>query len=64
MTPLEPTLLEIPEKIHCRRAKRGGENERENEWAALSAAHEKIGKIPETQIMVGVSGFEPETSSM
>jgi len=28
-----------------------GENEAENQWAALCAAHEKVGKIPESQIM-------------
>ena len=29
----------------------GKENEAENQWAALGAAHEKVGKIPESQIL-------------
>jgi len=29
----------------------GKENEAENQWAALGAAHEKVGKIPESQIV-------------
>ena len=33
--------------------------EPENEWAALGAAHEKVGKIPESQIVERVSGVEP-----
>ena len=37
----------------------GEENEAKNQWAALCAAHEKVGKIPESQIMERVSGIEP-----
>ena len=35
------------------------ENEAKNQWAALCAAHEKVGKIPESQITERVTGIEP-----
>jgi site-specific DNA recombinase len=33
--------------------------EPQNQWAAPSAAHEKVGKIPESQIVERVTGIEP-----
>ena len=30
----------------------GGENEAENQWAALGAAHEMASKMPESQVLV------------
>jgi len=32
-------------------ASRAVRGEPENQWAAIAAAHEKVGKIPESQIM-------------
>ena len=32
-------------------ASRAARGEPQNEWAALGAAHEKVGKIPESQIL-------------
>ena len=37
--------------------------ESQNQWAALGAAREKVGKIPESQIMERVMGIEPTTFS-
>jgi site-specific DNA recombinase len=51
-----------------REARQGGPseggNEAKNQWAALCAAHEMASKIPESQVLVGTTGFEPVTSSM
>ena len=38
-------------------ASRALRGEPENEWAALGAAHEKVGKIPESQIMEYIYDF-------
>ena len=40
-------------------ASRAARGEPQNEWAALGAAHEKVGKIPESQILERVSGVAP-----
>jgi len=36
---------------NLRLASRAARGEPQNEWAALGAAHEKVGKIPESQIL-------------
>ncbi len=38
-------------------ASRAVRGEPQNEWAALGAAHEKVGKIPESQIMECIYDF-------
>ena len=40
-------------------ASRALRGEPQNEWAALGAAHEKVGKIPESQIVERDMGIEP-----
>jgi hypothetical protein len=35
------------------------ENKAKNQWAAQSTAHEKFGKIPESQIVERDTGVEP-----
>lgn len=53
-----------PSKGENKQACFASQNERENEWAALSAAHEKVGKIPESQIIVPARGIEPLTIAL
>jgi len=38
-------------------ASRAARGEPQNEWAAIAAAHEKVGKIPETQIVEYIYDF-------
>jgi len=40
-------------------ASRALRGEPQNEWAALGAAHEKVGKIPESQIVERDTGVAP-----
>ena len=42
-------------------ASRALRGEPQNEWAALGAAHEKVGKIPESQIVEPEARFELTT---
>ena len=45
-------------------ASRAVRGEPQNEWAALGAAHEKVGKISESQILEPPPGFEPGTFTL
>ncbi len=47
-----------------RRARFGGPQQAQNQWAALRAAHEKARNFPASQILVGAPGLEPGTSSL
>ena len=49
--------------MKLRLASRAVRGEPQNQWAALRAAHEKVGQISESQILVGNRGFEPLTFS-
>ena len=45
-------------------ASRAVRGEPQNEWAALGAVREKVWKIPESQIVERVTGFEPVASTL
>ena len=52
--------IQNPQGIsNLRLASRAVRGEPQNQWAALGAAHEKAGLIPESQIMERVGGIEP-----
>ncbi len=49
---------------NLRLASRAVRGEPQNQWAALRAAHEKVGQFSESQILVGGTGLEPVTLSV
>ncbi|OGY92109.1 MAG: hypothetical protein A3B31_01525 [Candidatus Komeilibacteria bacterium RIFCSPLOWO2_01_FULL_53_11] len=49
---------------NLRLASRETHGEPQNQWAALCAAHDSIGKISESQILVAGAGIEPTTSGL
>ena len=48
---------------NLRLASRAVRGEPQNQWAALGAAHEKVGEIPESQIVERVMGIEPTSQT-